>query len=239
MVSLENTVSWRATFVYGEPRCELRHEFWDLLQRLHRQRDGPWICCGDFNEALTHDEHFGTRDRSHAQMELFRSCLEDCGLRDLGYAGPKLTWTKRREDHCNVKVRLDRAVANGAFTALFEYYQVENVITTSSHHFVISISLNSHSSPHNPPVQMWRRTADYNGVVEASWLANNDVVRSLQATWSNLNRMAGSLRDWSRMKFGSIRKQMQNLERKLHIMRLAPVSVSDLTEERKLEKTTL
>jgi exonuclease III len=75
VVSADSGDLWRATFVYGEPRRDKRHEFWDLLHRLHDQWKGPWICCGDFNEVLTHDEHYGSTVRSDAQMLQFRLCL--------------------------------------------------------------------------------------------------------------------------------------------------------------------
>jgi hypothetical protein len=60
---------------------------------------------------------------------------------DLGYEGPKYTWSNRQEANSHIKVRLDRAVANGAFSMLFEDYTVENVITTSSDHYAIMINL--------------------------------------------------------------------------------------------------
>jgi hypothetical protein len=31
VISKENNIPWHATFVYGEPKRELWHEFWDLL----------------------------------------------------------------------------------------------------------------------------------------------------------------------------------------------------------------
>lgn len=45
--------AWRSTFVYGEPKRELRHEFWDQLRLLNNNWKGPWVCCGDFNEVLS------------------------------------------------------------------------------------------------------------------------------------------------------------------------------------------
>jgi hypothetical protein len=52
-------------------------------------------------------------------MELFRDCLDECNLVDLGFSGPKYTWSNRQDAQCNIRVRLDRAVANGAFLNLF------------------------------------------------------------------------------------------------------------------------
>lgn len=66
VISGDTGDSWRTTFVYGEPRRHKRHEFWQLLRRLRSEWDGPWLCCGDFNETLTHDEHYGSSERSDA-----------------------------------------------------------------------------------------------------------------------------------------------------------------------------
>jgi hypothetical protein len=64
VVSSEQDTPWSATFVYGEPKRDQRHVFWDLLRRIRASWDGPWICCRDFNEALTQDEHMGVQNRS-------------------------------------------------------------------------------------------------------------------------------------------------------------------------------
>jgi hypothetical protein len=70
------------------------------------------MCAGDFNEVLSRDEHMSRVERGEQQMKLFRDCLEDCNLLDLGFIGPKFTWTNKKSGDKNVKVRLDRAVAN-------------------------------------------------------------------------------------------------------------------------------
>jgi hypothetical protein len=134
IVSTDESVPWRATFVYGEPRRELCHFFWDMLKRLRHEWSGSWLSCGDFNEVLVHDEHYGSTDRSDAQMELFRDCLDNCNLVDLGYCGLKFTWTDRQDAQCNIRVRLDRVVANATFSSMFENCSVGNIITTTSYH---------------------------------------------------------------------------------------------------------
>jgi hypothetical protein len=127
--------------VYGEPRKELRQQFWDKLRFLRSIRKGPWIFLGAFNEALYKDEDTGPKDRDENQMELFRDCLNDCGLVDMGFSGPKFTWTNRQEGGGNVKVRLDIAVANSEFLQISDGSVVENIITTSSDHLAILVTL--------------------------------------------------------------------------------------------------
>jgi hypothetical protein len=109
LITPESGTEWRMTFVYGEPKRELRHEFWTHLRSLSTTWSGPWICCGDFNEVLSQDEHLGPRDRIEAQIVAFQDCLQDCGLMDLGFEGPKFTWSNRQDADTHVIVRLDRA----------------------------------------------------------------------------------------------------------------------------------
>ena len=136
----DSGLMWRASFVYGEPKAELRHIFWNRLRFLKAQWNGPWICMGDFNEVIYNDEHLGTCTRGEAQMCQFRECLEDCQLVDLGFSGPKYTWNNRQQGRDNMRVRLDRAVANGPFIQIFDT-QVQNIITTSSDHYAVLVSL--------------------------------------------------------------------------------------------------
>ena len=210
---------WRCTFVYGEPKVELRHKLWDQLRFVRAQWSGPWVCAGDFNEGLSRDEHLSKGTKGEHQMKLFRDCLEVCELVDLGYSGPKYTWNNRQEGDNNVKVRLDRAVANGQFMQLFDYWQVENIITSSSDHYVILLSFGSQPFSNQKKLfsqnfryeAMWARAADYIEVVEKIWNEDLDESRNLQAVWSNLNKMADSLRQWSIKTFGSVRKEIMKL----------------------------
>jgi hypothetical protein len=102
VISTESGTSWRAGFIYGEPRRDKRPQFWDFMRRLSTQQSGPWICCGDFNEALSQNEHFGSSERSETQMKAFKECLDDCNLSDVGFSGPMFTWTNKQEADSNV-----------------------------------------------------------------------------------------------------------------------------------------
>jgi hypothetical protein len=127
---------------------------------------------------------------------------------------------------------------------LFEDCGVENVITTTSDHYAISISLRSSDNPvSSTPVQhgfkyeaMWRRADDYAGVVELAWNANRDGPKSLQATWTNLNQLAGSLKTWSRITFGFVHREIARLERVLRSLRNAPVTAAGVAEEKQVER---
>jgi hypothetical protein len=222
VVSSADLAPWRVSFIYGESHREKRHEFWSLLRRLYSQRKGPWLVCGDFNEVLSQEEQAGVNPRTATQMELFRSCLEDCGLMDLGFSGPSFTWSNKQEGDALVRVRLDRAVANEEFTSRFEDVSVENIITTTSDHFAVIIRLQPHSGTSSRrPVQSgfkfeaaWLRAPDYREMVENAWTSLSDGPRSLQSTWNNLQSITSTLKTWSIESFGCVRKEIKKVRRK-------------------------
>ena len=135
---------------------------------------------------LRHDEHQGLRDRIDRQIGDFQQCLADCGLVDLGYCGPKHTWSNRQDPGRHVKARLDRAVANVKFSNLYEYCLVENVITTTSDHYDVHIALNNGKIPYDRGKTsydsrhvhqgfkfeaMWLRAPDYREFLEKAWVS--------------------------------------------------------------------
>jgi hypothetical protein len=82
---------------------------------------------------------------------------------------------------------------------------------------------------------MWRKAPDYVDTMEAAWLAGREGSLSLRSTWNNLGRLAITLKDWSRMTFGSVRNQIRRLEQKLFYLRCQPVNDEVLKEECEVE----
>ena len=58
----------------------------------------PMALCRDFNELVRQDETLGGAIQSNNQMQLFRDVLDECGFMDLGFVGPKFTWSRHFED---------------------------------------------------------------------------------------------------------------------------------------------
>jgi hypothetical protein len=143
----------------------------------------------------------------------------------------------------HVGVRLDRAVGNGAFSAMFDNCRVENVITTTSDHLALAISLESFAAPVAwPPVQSgfkfevaWLRSPEYKDVMQSTWAASKLGPPSLQGTWASLHYVAGSLKKWSQETFGSIRRKIKGLERQLLFLRVGPVCDASIKEAREIE----
>lgn len=51
----------------------------------------------DFNEPLVDKDKFGGRGVSINQSLLFKDCLDRYSMMDLGFLGPRYTWTNKRD----------------------------------------------------------------------------------------------------------------------------------------------
>lgn len=87
------------------------------------------------------EEQTGAEEREEWCMEGFRDTMDYCGFSDLGYKGLPYTWDNRRECAQNVKVRLDRGLADEAWLDLFGESSVTHVQTTESDHCAVLVHI--------------------------------------------------------------------------------------------------
>jgi hypothetical protein len=73
---------------------------------------------------LTNSEKWGGNGRANSQMTAFRQTLEVCELTDLGYRGPKFTWSNCQDGINFIKERLDKGVANAKWRDFFPNFEV-------------------------------------------------------------------------------------------------------------------
>jgi hypothetical protein len=68
-------------------------------------------------------------------MVAFRDCLQVCELTDLGFSGLPYTYDNKRSGAQNVRVRLDRAVADNAWCDIYTAAaSVVHVVSPCSDH---------------------------------------------------------------------------------------------------------
>jgi hypothetical protein len=108
----DGTQAWKLTGFYGHPESARRADSWVLLKHLKSLQPAPWLCVGDLNEILEPSEKVGGVLRRESHMDGFQTAFEECCLCDLGYKGPRFTWSNKRQDGSFTNERLDRAVAN-------------------------------------------------------------------------------------------------------------------------------
>ncbi|KAJ8446074.1 hypothetical protein Cgig2_017576 [Carnegiea gigantea] len=99
-------------YMQSPPCTHRREELWDKLRHFASRTAQPWMLEGDFNETRTLEE------KDHGDSDMARSCqnfshwIENNELLDLGFTGPRFTWS-RGNSYCTRKnARLDRALCN-------------------------------------------------------------------------------------------------------------------------------
>lgn len=102
---------WRLTGIYGELDQWRRRGFWNNLALLKEKNELPWLCGGDLNEIMYHDEKLGGPPRLEQLMKNLTDFMNHCGLRDIGFEGPKYTWSSIRAGGEVIWCRLDRCMA--------------------------------------------------------------------------------------------------------------------------------
>lgn len=78
-------------------------------------------------------------------MQEFRDVLHNYQLFDFGFKGLSHTYDNKREGRNNVKVRLDRAVADDNWRNFFTDYQVSHLISPCSDHCPILLKFDTES----------------------------------------------------------------------------------------------
>ena len=104
--------SWMLSAVYASPRTAERHILWNNLAKVSELHNMPWVVAGDFNEPLIGEDKLGGRAVSVTRSLLFKECLDKCSMIDIGFSGPRCTWTNRRDLHALIQERIDRFFVN-------------------------------------------------------------------------------------------------------------------------------
>ena len=131
---------------YGQPDSGKRHISWKLIKALKKQCDMPWVIFGDFNEITHSNEKLGWLERDANQMRVFRECLDNCGLTDLGFVGQRFTWCNEWLGYQRMLIRLDSMVANDEWRELFPEAKVHHVSMSASNHCLLVLFLRYRTS---------------------------------------------------------------------------------------------
>jgi hypothetical protein len=146
--------------------------------------------------------------------------VEYCGLWDLGYSGLPYTWDNRREGSANIKVRLDQVLANASWLDVYDTVVVLYVQMTQSNHYGVLIKLQHANGVDQRSLgthpfwyeNMWWRHESYFSTVSTAWDVGGSNLGDIVAKLSNVQR---SLSLWARTEFGSVRKELHQLNARL------------------------
>lgn len=130
---------WLLTVIYASPQPQHRALLWQYLSQLGQGLEIPWLHIGDFNQALTTADKKGGRKLDGHKVQRFHQMIDDCALIDMGFHGPRFTWSNMRKGVGQIQVRLDRSFCNVRWQHLFPDTIVMHLPLTSSDHLPICV----------------------------------------------------------------------------------------------------
>lgn len=139
-------------------------KLWEYLDFVNSCHQLPWVLAGDFNEMLHVEDKLGG-----ALSNRHKGWFDNNAMVDLGFYGPKYTWTYKR-----VFEGLNRAICNLAWRSLFAEAHVKHLPRTKSDHNPIKLYLKSGftTSPGNRPFRfeaMWLKHEGFNDFITQKW----------------------------------------------------------------------
>ncbi|XP_015578889.1 uncharacterized protein LOC8276911 [Ricinus communis] len=143
--------------------------------------------------------------RHNSAMNQFLEVVEECALVDLGYCGRKITWTNGQRGVNNIGERLDRALANEKWCLSFSFFRVQHLVRMKSNHSPVLLNFEVERSN-----------------VKDGWTG--------QTFGEKVQTCGDNLVQWDRVAFGSVKRKLDILRRKLEKVQQREHSDSNLSE---------
>ena len=166
------------------------------------------MCAGDYNEITRQEEKRGGAFRSFNQMQLFKDAIDECRLMDLGFVGPKYTWSKHFESGQSIWEHLDRGLATNNWFLLFPGTKIHHLHCYSSDHLALFINLSGLE------ILVKRKFFRF----EEMWLSDDRCGETIEVVWTStespdpssaiLKKVAKCEQDltwWNNNCFGNVR----------------------------------
>lgn len=88
---------WLLKLVYCPTQHSRKIQFWEKMSVVANSFNGPMLDIGDFNSVASQVENFGGRPCGCiSQANGLKDYMDRHGMTDLGFYGPKCTWTNNR-----------------------------------------------------------------------------------------------------------------------------------------------
>ena len=166
-------LTWLISPIYASPRIAERKILWENLTQVAQLHNMPWLLLGDFNEVLSSEDKFGGRSINLNRALDFKECLDTCSLLDLGFSGPKFTWSNLRQVSDLFLECIDRCFANPSWRLLYPEAFVTHLPRVFSDHCPVLLELSKPPPASiNKPFRfqtMWLHHPEFHDVVRGAW----------------------------------------------------------------------
>lgn len=196
------TFSWLLSAIYASLRFLERCILWDNLKMLASLHNLPWDLIGDFNELLTEEEKSRGNSISQRRVVAIRDCMNVCHMLDLGFFGPKFTWSSKREFGNLIQCRLDRCWANPDWKEFFNKANVTHLARINLDHCPLLLNLcpNIGATSSRPFrfQSVWLSHMEFPIMVREAWLGQDDnLVRAISGFTLKAQK-------WNKKVFGNV-----------------------------------
>ena len=212
--------SWLFTAIYASPRTAKRHVLWDNLIKVAEMHDIPWVLAGDFNESLMEGDKFKGRAISVSRSILFKECLDKCNMIDIGFSGPRFTWTIKRNVQALIQKRIDRFFVNPSWCLMYPEAKVIHLTRCHSDHCPVLLDM-------QPRVVVNRKKPFK---FQTCWLSDPTFPNIVSQAWRQHPMLADAIdsfskkaEKWNRTHFGNVFARKNNIMARLNGIQRAVV----------------
>ena len=211
--ALATKLSWIFYAVYASPRNAERNTLWENLIEVADLHNKPWVIAGDFNEPLLDEDKFGGRPVSIHRSLLFKDCLDKCNMVDLGFSGPRYTWSNRKDLNNLIQERIDRFFMNPSWCLLYPEARVSHLTRCHSDHCPVLLeTVPRQTNFLNRPFRFqsfWLSDPSFPQVVTKAWNQDDNLSTSI-------DRFTNDAMIWNKNQFGNIFEKKRRLIARLN-----------------------
>ena len=198
---LFSKLNWLLSAIYASPRCAERQVLWGNLKIMADLHDLPWVMAGDFNEPLSESDKFGGKGVSVNRTLQFKECLDACNMIDLGFLGPRFTWTNRRDIQALIQERIDRFFVNPQWCLMYPEARVAHLTRCHSDHCPVLLELQPRNQENRRKLfkfqTCWLSNSNFPSVVTQAWSHSSGLAQAI-------DRFTNEAIRWNKEHFGNI-----------------------------------
>lgn len=149
-VSSTSKPLWLLSAIYGSLRFAERCLLWENLNYVTESHSMRWVIVRDFNEILMGDDKFGGRPINLSKALRFQECLEHCRMIDIGFLGPRYTWSNHRPLSQLIQEIIDRVFVNAEWNFIYLEAAVFHLEKIQSDHCPVKLCMENNQNIHFP-----------------------------------------------------------------------------------------